>query len=84
MKPSARFREEIMAEDDSRLVGRLDALEIRIAYQDETIEELNVALAAQWQEIDKLRRELTLLEAQLREAAQGSGDGMPEPPPPHY
>lgn len=67
------------------LIARLDALEIRVAYQDQTIEELNAALAAQWQEIDRLRREMALLEAELREAAGSLGDGMaPEPPPPHY
>ena len=30
-------------------------------------------------------RELVLLEAELREAAEpGAADGLPEPPPPHY
>jgi SlyX protein len=71
-----------MADDPA--TARLDALEIRVAYQDETIEELNAALARQWQEIDKLRRDMALLEAALREAAQSPGDGSPEPPPPHY
>lgn len=74
-----------MPDDAKRLIDRLDALEMRVAYQDETIEELNTALAAQWQEIDRLRREMALLEGQLREAAQSGPDaGLPEPPPPHY
>ena len=74
-----------MADEQNDLTARLDALEIRIAYQDETIEELNAALASQWQEIDRLRRDMTLLEAELREAAEGTApDGAPEPPPPHY
>ncbi|MEO8883539.1 MAG: SlyX family protein [Devosia sp.] len=74
-----------MAENNDALVARLDALEIRIAYQDQTIEDLNTALAAQWQEVEKLRREMALLEAQLREAAEGGREnGGPEPPPPHY
>jgi len=66
------------------VIARLDALEIRVAYQDQTIEDLNAALASQWQEIEKLRRDMALLEAELREAAQGAVDGGPEPPPPHY
>ena len=70
--------------DDAKITDRLDALEMRIAYQDETIEELNLALAAQWQEIDKLRREMALLEAQVREAESPGDSGLPEPPPPHY
>lgn len=74
-----------MAENNDALAARLDALEIRIAYQDQTIEDLNTALAAQWQEVEKLRREMALLEAQLREAAESARDaGTPEPPPPHY
>jgi len=74
-----------MPNDYPDLIARLDALEIRVAYQDETIEELNAALARQWQEIDRLRRDMTLLETELRETAAGSTDGAaPEPPPPHY
>ncbi|MDR3475444.1 MAG: SlyX family protein [Devosia sp.] len=74
-----------MPDDAATLAARIDALEIRIAYQDETIEELNTALAAQWQEIDKLRREMGLLEAELRAAAESAGEpAAPEPPPPHY
>jgi SlyX protein len=69
---------------ESGMTERLDALEIRVAYQDQTIEELNAALTRQWQEIDKLRREMTLLELALREAQAGPGDNAPEPPPPHY
>jgi SlyX protein len=70
--------------DDAALAARLDALEIRVAYQDQTIEELNAALTRQWQEIDRLRRELTRLEAEPRAAPAGALDGAPEPPPPHY
>lgn len=76
-----------MPDDQTNLPARLDALEIRVAYQEETIDELNTALAAQWQEIEKLRRQVTLLEAELREAAEGAvadAEGAPEPPPPHY
>jgi len=74
-----------VAEKEDALAARLDALEIRIAYQDQTIEDLNTALSAQWQEVEKLRREMALLEAQLREAAESAREaGAPEPPPPHY
>ncbi|HVW93206.1 MAG TPA: SlyX family protein [Devosia sp.] len=76
-----------MPDDQTNLSARIDALEIRVAYQDETIDELNAALATHWQEIEKLRRQVTLLEAELREAAEGAvadAEGAPEPPPPHY
>lgn len=76
-----------MPDDRNDLLARIDALEIRVAYQDETIEELNTALATHWQELEKLHREMVLLQAELREAAEGAvaeGEGAPEPPPPHY
>ena len=72
-----------MADNDA--AARIDALEIRIAYQDQTIEELNAALASQWREIDRLRREMKLLESEMRKAmAATPGDAAAEPPPPHY
>lgn len=72
-----------MTDEARRAAARLDALEIRVAYQDQTIEELHEALARQWQEIDRLRRDLARLEAEPR-AAPAAPDGAPEPPPPHY
>jgi SlyX protein len=64
--------------------ARLDALEIRIAYQDQTIEELNAAVIQQAQEIDRLRREMRLLEAEMREAMAAAPGDAAEPLPPHY
>ena len=40
----------------SDLEARIDALEMRVAYQDQTIEELNQTVIAQWKQIDALRR----------------------------
>ena len=74
-----------MTEPYEMLTARLDGLEIRIAYQDQTIEDLNAALALQWQEIDRLKREIARLEAELHAAAEvATGPSLPEPPPPHY
>lgn len=36
--------------------NRIEALETRIAYQDQTIEELNAAVTEQWALIEQLRR----------------------------
>lgn len=71
-----------MAADD--FATRLEALEIRAAYQERTIEELNGQLATQWQEIDRLKREVVRLEAEVAAAAFARETGAPEPPPPHY
>jgi SlyX protein len=65
------------------LSERIDALEARLMFQDETIETLNQTITAQWQQIDALTRQLANLSDRLRE---GEADA-PRPanePPPHY
>ncbi|WP_297107732.1 SlyX family protein [uncultured Devosia sp.] len=62
---------------------RIDALETRIAYQDQTIEELNAALTAQWKTIDLLTKKLATLEEQVR-SGSFIADPATEKPPPHY
>ena len=49
------------SKDTSRDSGRIDELEMRIAHQDQTIEDLNAAVTAQWKLIDKLERQLSRL-----------------------
>ncbi|HWU18068.1 MAG TPA: SlyX family protein [Devosia sp.] len=65
------------------LAERLEALETRIAFQDQTIEELNATITAQWRVIDGLTRKLTTLEEQVRSGTH-IADPSTEPPPPHY
>jgi SlyX protein len=65
------------------LESRIDQLETRIAFQDQTIEDVSKMLTAQWQEIDKLKRELAKLGDQLKEA-QAALPTAAEPTPPHY
>lgn len=62
---------------------RIEALETRIAFQDQTIEDLNAAITSQWQVIDQLTRKVTQLEEQVR-AGVHIADPSTEPPPPHY
>jgi SlyX protein len=61
---------------------RIDALEMRLAFQDETIETLNKTITAQWQQIDALTRQLANLNERLRET-ETHVSGANEPPP-HY
>ena len=63
--------------------SRLDALETRIAYQDQTIEDLNATITAQWRQIDLLTRKLETLEQQVRSGVH-IADPATERPPPHY
>lgn len=71
--------------NDGSPEARLDALEMRIAYQDETIETLNHTITAQWKQIDALTREVERLNQRVQ-AAENSIAAPPanEPPPPHY
>jgi SlyX protein len=62
---------------------RVTALEERIAYQDQTIEDLNAAILDLWKEIELLRRQLGKFGDQLSQVANDLPQ-PPEPPPPHY
>jgi len=70
--------------DPSSAAARLDALEVRIAYQDETIETLNKTVTAQWRQIDALSREIVELRDRLHDAEMKSGVAPASEPPPHY
>ena len=65
------------------LSERIDALETRLTYQDETIETLNATITAQWQQIDRLTRQVATLGERLQEAESNSG-AISNEPPPHY
>lgn len=63
--------------------ARLEALETKVAFQEDTIQQLNDALVAQQQRIDQLEVLLRVLAEQLR-TAQEPAEELVEPPPPHY
>jgi len=69
--------------DASDLSERLDALEMRLTYQDVTIETLNQTITAQWVEIDRLTRQVAELKERLQEA-ESNAPGPANEPPPHY
>ena len=62
--------------------ARIDALEMRVAYQDQVIEDLNQAIIDQWKQIDSLKRQLAEILDRVQEVEDGSA--APERPPPHY
>jgi SlyX protein len=62
---------------------RLDALEARVAFQDDTIETLNTTITEQWAKIDALTRQLLALSERLAEA-ETQLPRTPNEPPPHY
>ena len=68
---------------DKALTDRIEALEMRLTYQDETIETLNNTVTAQWKQIDALTRQVAELSEQVREA-EANRPGPANEPPPHY
>jgi SlyX protein len=69
--------------DAKSLGDRIDVLETRLTFQDETIEALNKTITAQWQQIDALTRQLAELSERLQEA-EANAPGATNEPPPHY
>ena len=65
------------------LSDRIDTLEMRLTFQDDTIETLNQTITAQWREIDALKRKIAQLVERL-EDAQSDAEGPRNEPPPHY
>ena len=69
---------------DAKTLGeRIDALESRLMFQDETIETLNKTITEQWHKIDALTRQVADLSERLREAETPAPPSSDEPPP-HY
>ena len=76
---------EIETSETEILGARIDALEMRLTFQDETIEDLNKAVVEQWKQIEALTRRLNRLDERMEVSEQRADlAGLPEPPPPHY
>jgi SlyX protein len=74
-----------MMTDPDAIQARIEALEVRVAYQDKVIEDLNQAVIDQWKKIDALRRQLNEVLDRVQEVEDNAGGpAAPEPPPPHY
>ena len=74
-----------MSQETKDLLERIDRLEMRLAHQDQTIEDLNQAVIAQWKQLDEQRRQLARLGERVEIGEQRADlAGLPEPPPPHY
>ena len=70
--------------NDAKALGeRIEAIETRLMFQDETIETLNKTITEQWQKIDELTRQIASLSERLREA-EALAPAAGNEPPPHY
>ncbi len=65
------------------LEHRLDALEMRMAYQDKTIGELNDVITAQWKQLEAMERQLRRFGEEL-EALDATEGPAANQKPPHY
>lgn len=74
-----------MGDADEGNDSRLEALEVKVAYQEATLAELSEALYAQDLRLDRLERLLKDFGGKLKEVV---GEGLPPLPgnerPPHY
>ncbi len=65
--------------------NKIIELESKLAFQDETINELNDVITDQQQQLDSLREEIRLVNLRIASVAQASASAEEkEPPPPHY
>ncbi len=64
---------------------RIDNLEMRNAFQDDVIEQLNTELSTHQEEIANLKDQLKLISGRIKELRPNDGgENEVEPPPPHY
>jgi SlyX protein len=74
---------EATPSETERLGERIDTLETRLTFLDQTLETLNSTITAQWQQIDILKRLVARLSERLQEAETNAAGATNEPPP-HY
>lgn len=64
---------------------RITELEIQLVHQTATIDELNDVVARQWQEIDRLKKQMNQLTGRLEQVEDTIPKGQADDqPPPHY
>ena len=67
------------------IIARLNELEMRLAFQDNTVGELNDVVTDQARRMAQLERELTMLKGQMKIMAPSlTSPASEETPPPHY
>jgi len=69
----------------SDLKQRIEALETRNAYLEQSIEELSATLTDHWRMFEGLKKEIARLTAEIGVLEGALGEGtQKDPPPPHY
>jgi SlyX protein len=63
--------------------AQIQDLESRLAWQDDTIDQLNAVIRTQWDVVERLSQRVDALEERVRELEISEG-GPAITPPPHY
>lgn len=63
---------------------RMIEIEIKIAYQEDTIQELNDVVCKQQKQIDDLEATCTFLVKRVKILSESTGDNIANEKPPHY
>ena len=63
---------------------RIEDLEVRYAFQEETLRQLDLVVAELGNELRRLKRELKEVRAQVADSPQGGQNKLEDEKPPHY
>lgn len=73
-----------MNDDNDAVARRVEALELHVAHQQQTIDDLSDALAEQWRLMEQLRRQMKRLTDRVGELEPQAGQAVPIDRPPHW
>jgi SlyX protein len=73
-----------MSSHDKNLIERVDDLESQLAFQEQTITELNQLVAQQNKELSTFKRHLQMLAQRVEQSRDQHSDNPVDEPPPHY
>ena len=68
----------------NELTEKLETLETRQAFQDDTIESLNKVLIEQQKDIEHLQLKVNILQDRIKQSGESHVSNNAEEPPPHY
>ena len=78
----AVFPMSIMKIDE--LLTKIETLETRQAFQEDTIESLNKVIIQQQQDIEQLKRMIAMVQERVKQSSDSHPSLSAEEPPPHY
>ena len=68
----------------AHFIKRLDSLETQLAFQEDTISELNDLLTQQGNELQRIQKHLMIVAERLQQIPEGNNQNPIDERPPHY